>query len=126
GGYRGGIGGDGSSASLINAITGSTTGSLSLTQDVNGGQGGATYNRAAGMPGSASSTLPLTDLVASTLTGFSHSKGGSGGSALFGGTANGTNGANAASNISFTGTGDGTVTASSVGGNGGNALSNVA
>jgi hypothetical protein len=111
-----GSGGNGENASLTNAMTASTTGPITLTQNVTGGQGGLTSNGAAGLAGSATSSMTLSDLVASALTGSSVARGGLGGG---GGANNGANGGDAASNISFTGKGAVTVTSTSTGGNGG-------
>ena len=75
------------------------------------GWAAARANGAAGTPGTAASSLTLSNLVASALTGSSIAIGGVGGGVSSGGNANGTNGATAASDISFTGKGNVTVTA---------------
>ena len=61
----GGHGGNGANASLTNAMTASTTGAITLNQDVLGGQAGFTFNGGAGIPGTAASSLTLNDLIAS-------------------------------------------------------------
>ena len=71
--------GNGGAASLINAVSGSTTGSLILNQSAVGGNGAGTYGWAPGGGGDAISSLTYVDGAASSLSGNSSAIGGSGG-----------------------------------------------
>jgi hypothetical protein len=77
-------GGAGASASLTNAVEGSTTGRLTLSQTAIGGGGGSTFDAgstgAAGAGGNASSTLKLKDGSASDISANTSANGGAGGS----------------------------------------------
>lgn len=127
----GGVGGDsdGGDASITDALTGSTTGTLSLSQHATGGLGGQGWNQDAGWGGyfpvlagrggkggDASSILNLSYCPASSLAVDAFASGGGGGSGTSGGPGlAGT--ATAGGNIS--GTGHLSVNYSATGGYGG-------
>jgi hypothetical protein len=83
-GYSGAKGGNGAAESLLNVVSGSTTGALSLTQSAygggGGGTGGGTPSGAAGAGGAASSSLTVADTkAAGGLSAYVTANGGAGG-----------------------------------------------
>ncbi len=74
-----GSGGAGAASTLVNAVSGSTTGILALTQNAVGGSGGSSTTGQGAAGGNASSSLLLTDTQASTLDVVVSAAGGSGG-----------------------------------------------
>lgn len=129
-GGDGTVGGAGMSSTLIDAVSGSTTGDLTLIQHSRGGNGGGGSNSfspgnvRAGLAGDAISVLSFTDVDAGTLTGFSEATGGNGGSSS-GGNANGAVGGAALASISLIGAADVSATARALGGTGGNASNGI-
>ena len=71
---------NGASATLTNVVSGTTTGTLSLTQAAYGGNGGATDGASAGIGGNASSSFVLTQNGVTQLTADISAIGGLGGS----------------------------------------------
>jgi hypothetical protein len=115
----GGSGGNGATVILTNKVNGSTTGALSLHQQANGGSAGA-GNFNGGVPGTAgaaSSSLTLTNTVASSIAATVQATGGNGGELLS--PTSGGDGAAGTTNIDITGKGPVTVNATSYGGTGG-------
>jgi hypothetical protein len=109
-------GGNGADASLTNAVSGSTSGSLTLIQQATGGAGGGTDGGTTGIAGNASSKLTLDQNGSASLIGKALAYGGGGGntrstSAGAGGTA--------CSMINLTGSGNVNATAQATGGGGG-------
>jgi hypothetical protein len=83
-GYDGAKGGAGASSTLTNAVSGSTTGGLYLTENSYGGGGGYSDTNQAGAGGNAVSTLgssatPYTNSTASSVTVTLGANGGAGG-----------------------------------------------
>ena len=78
-----GIASDGASVGLNNAVSGSTTGSLSLYQNAYAGNGGSGFIVAPGKGGSASSALSVFDIIASSLLGSTVATGGNGGMSIW-------------------------------------------
>jgi hypothetical protein len=110
-----GIGANGSLASLTNAVSGSTTGSLYLSQSATGGTGGGSGQSGGtgGLGGNAISTLTINNSEASLLNGSSTARGGAGGTSGFG--ISGQGGA-ASAGINLIGTGNVNASATAVGG----------
>ena len=75
-------------ASLDNAVSGSTTGSLSLNETATGGAGGGWFQtNAGGAGGNASSLLGITNGSAASVSASTSATGGSGGVGISGGAA---------------------------------------
>lgn len=117
-------GATGASSVATNAVSGFTSGSLSLGQNAFGGRGGSSNGAGGGTGGAASSILGVTDAVASTLCACVAAQGGDGGSGSYGG--NGGNGGTGTALLELSGTGGIVLTqATARGGNGGTACGNT-
>jgi hypothetical protein len=79
GGDGGAAGGNGATVWLSNAVSGSSRGSLSLSQIAVAGAGGSTDTGTPGRGGDATSMLSVSDSAASALTGSVSARAGSGG-----------------------------------------------
>jgi hypothetical protein len=130
GGVNGATGGAGTSASLNNGISGSTTGALSLTQSATGGNGGSatgSINAAGGAGASANSQLYASTTSPTTLSMTVNATGGNGGSGAGSGAGGIGGNAVAYANGSFTASTATTVAATATGGTGaGSTLSGTA
>ena len=123
GGYGGGgaNGGAGAASTLINAVSGTTTGgALFLSQTAHGSSGGASSSGVGGVGGAASSSLTFNDdtenlIHASSLGGTSEAWAGAGGA----GSTSGVTGGTATAEINLTGANAVTATAGASGGVGG-------
>ncbi len=121
-GSYGAMGGNGANSFLRNAVSGATTGKLTLTQNATGGNSGSTYSGGnAGMAGNASSIMDFTFSgtdVPSYLIGNSNAYAGSGGYII------NPNPGNEAANFGQAGTADAQINLSNVGNVSANATAN--
>ncbi|MDD3181708.1 MAG: hypothetical protein PHD48_02745 [Alphaproteobacteria bacterium] len=83
-GYYGADGGDGADSVLDNAVSGTTSGVLTLVQTAQGGAAGASEGGTAGVAGNALVTLSVADMYASELNVYGEAIGGLGGDADLG------------------------------------------
>jgi hypothetical protein len=117
-GDNAGIGGNGAPVTLVNRVSGSTTGSLYMSQTATGGSAGnGAQSGQPGTAGAASSSLTTTDTLASSLVGYAVAWGGNGG--LSSSPEPASSGAHATSMIDITGKGSVQSNAESYGGLGG-------
>src|SRR6185436_1584785 len=117
-GVFGAEGGDGADSLIVDQVSGSTTGLLSLSQSAEGGYGGNSNFRGS-RAGDASSSLTYADLDG-PLEGNSSAIGGNGGNGIENGIA--ADGGNATASINLSGAFDVTARADVFGGNGGNGV----
>ena len=78
-GYDGAKGGKGGDATLVDSVSGATSGALSLNQTAYAGAGGYSATSAAGDGGHAQISYSVLNSVASALTGSATAQGGTGG-----------------------------------------------
>src|SRR5690606_32540632 len=90
--YSGASGGHGGAAWNNEAVSGSSAGTIDVSQTVTGGQGGDSGGGTAGNGGLAEAVWSAVNHAATRLTGYLYARGGNGGTATLGGTA-GTGGA---------------------------------
>ncbi len=118
-------GGDGADSTVLNAVSGSTAGNMTISQTANAGEGGDSSGGTAGNAGNASSSFTSVSADGGTTTGNSTAKGGKGGDGLAAGT-DGTDGGTAAAAIAITDTASVTANATATAGAGGTATGSKA